>query len=162
MDSNVIKFSLTKNLQKKNCLLCGIDSKFLRSSGRLAAKGVPRNDKNFIKINDYIIIINCQLSIVNCNSGDIMDNFKLIPYGVSSFAEIRNSNMYYIDKTMYIPDLEQVRYAFLLRPRRFGKSLFTAMLHAYYDINYANRFDELFTGTWMQTMKGETLVGSNV
>ena len=50
---------------------------------------------------------------------------------------------------MFIPDLEQTRYAFLVRPRRFGKSLFTAMLHAYYDVNYDSRFDELFTGTWI-------------
>ena len=78
-----------------------------------------------------------------------MDQIKIIPYGVSSFADLRTSNMYYIDKTMYIPELEQVRFAFLLRPRRFGKSLFTAMLHAYYDVNYAERFDELFKDTWI-------------
>ena len=78
-----------------------------------------------------------------------MDTFKLIPYGVSSFVDIRTRDMYYVDKTMFIPEIEEISFAFLLRPRRFGKSLFTAMLHAYYDINYANRFDELFSGLWI-------------
>ncbi len=38
----------------------------------------------------------------------------------------------------------QPSYLFLIRPRRFGKSLTLAMLEAYYDVRYADQFDELF------------------
>lgn len=70
---------------------------------------------------------------------------KAIPYGTSDFATIIRENYYYVDKTRYIETLErQARYLFLIRPRRFGKSLFLAMLETYYSIDYAGRFDELF------------------
>ena len=34
----------------------------------------------------------------------------------------------------------------LLRPRRFGKSTFVQMLKCFYDISYADRYDEIFSG----------------
>ena len=47
---------------------------------------------------------------------------KKIPYAISSFRELRDLNMYYIDKTKYIEILEnKVRYQFFIRPRRFGR-----------------------------------------
>lgn len=59
---------------------------------------------------------------------------KELPYGVSNFVTIVEENIYYVDKTMYIPMLEnEARNLFFIRPRRFGKSLFLGMLHAYYD-----------------------------
>ncbi|EDN69279.1 protein containing DUF1703 [Beggiatoa sp. PS] len=36
-----------------------------------------------------------------------------------------------------------------MRPRRFGKSLLCSLLRYYYDLNYANRFTELFGHTWI-------------
>ena len=52
-----------------------------------------------------------------------------IPYGVADFKTIRNERLYYIDKTGYIPLLEQAgRFLFFVRPRRFGKSLMASML----------------------------------
>ena len=52
-----------------------------------------------------------------------MEEVKEIPYGVSNFVEVAEQNMYYVDKTMYLPLLEkQPRYLFFIRPRRFGKS----------------------------------------
>lgn len=46
---------------------------------------------------------------------------------------------------MFIEKIEmQPSYLFLIRPRRFGKSLTLAMLEAYYDVRYADQFDELF------------------
>ncbi len=71
-------------------------------------------------------------------------NIKPIPYGVSDFESVRLEDYYYVDKTGYIPSLENTRYTLFLRPRRFGKSLFANMLKAYYDINYADKFDALF------------------
>lgn len=73
---------------------------------------------------------------------------KKNPYGVSDFERIRSQNCYYVDKTRFIRDIEEKGYfLFFIRPRRFGKSLFLSLLKAYYDINYKDRFDELFKGT---------------
>ncbi len=41
-------------------------------------------------------------------------------------------------------------YLFLIRPRRFGKSVFVSMMQAYYDIAKADRFDTLFDGLWIK------------
>ena len=76
-----------------------------------------------------------------------MDNIKEIPYGVADFVVMREQNLYYVDKTMYLEELErQSRFVFFIRPRRFGKSLFISMMQAYYDKAMANRFDKLFGG----------------
>ena len=76
---------------------------------------------------------------------------KGLPYGVASFEEVRSKNRYYVDKTMYLPLLEEVSdYLFLIRPRRFGKSVFVSMMQAYYDIAKTDCFDTLFDGLWIQ------------
>ena len=50
---------------------------------------------------------------------------KKLPIGIQTFSEIINQNYLYIDKTKYALDLiEDYKYVFLSRPRRFGKSLF--------------------------------------
>lgn len=68
-----------------------------------------------------------------------------IPYGISNFKDVITQGYAYIDKTTYIPQLEDVgKYLFLLRPRRFGKSLFLSMLEHYYDTYHAADFDRLF------------------
>lgn len=46
-----------------------------------------------------------------------------IPYTVTDFAEMRERGFYYVDKTNYIPRLEDYNAPIFLRPRRFGKSL---------------------------------------
>ena len=80
-----------------------------------------------------------------------MEGVKAIPYGKSRFEEVRNKNLYYVDKTMYLPLLEETGdYLFLIRPRRFGKSLFVSMMQCYYDQSYADRFDTLFDGLWIK------------
>ena len=56
---------------------------------------------------------------------------KLVPYGVADFATVIEQNLYYVDKTMFIPELEkQPRNLFFIRPRRFGKSIFLSMLYS--------------------------------
>ena len=70
-----------------------------------------------------------------------------IPYGWSDFALMRQEGALYVDKTRYLHDLEQHRYAFLIRPRRFGKSCWVSLLENYYDRCRAAGFDELFAGT---------------
>ena len=77
------------------------------------------------------------------------EKVKSNPYGVSDLANLRRSNGYYVDRTDCIPALEELHYQLFLRPRRFGKSLLVSILHYYYDVLAADRFDELFGGTWI-------------
>jgi hypothetical protein len=78
----------------------------------------------------------------------IEQKFKRIPYGKSDFNEFKERNLYYVDKTRYIRDIEEKGdFLFLIRPRRFGKSLFLSILESYYDIAHKDRFDSLFNGT---------------
>ena len=79
-----------------------------------------------------------------------MEEIKQVPYGVSDFVTVRERNLYYVDKTMYLSLLEQQPdNLFYIRPRRFGKSLFISMLQAYYDKAMTDRFDSLFGGLWV-------------
>ena len=77
-------------------------------------------------------------------------NTRQVPYGVADFELIRRDNLYYVDKTMYLPMLEaEARNIFFTRPRRFGKSLLINMLHAYYDCNKKDKFEQLFGDLWI-------------
>ena len=79
-----------------------------------------------------------------------MEEVKRIPYGVSNFVDVIEQNQYYVDKTMYLPLLEdQPSNLFLIRPRRFGKSIFLSMMSAYYDIARKNDFEHLFGNLWI-------------
>ena len=76
----------------------------------------------------------------------MQDNLQ-IPYGIFDFKRIRTEGYYYIDKTGYIPTLEQAgSFLFFVRPRRFGKSLFINMLRCYYDLAEKENFEKLFGG----------------
>ena len=70
-----------------------------------------------------------------------------IPYGRGNFRSIRLDRCLYVDKTRFIRTLEQERFVFFIRPRRFGKTLWLTMLNAYYDRAQAKDFDAVFTGT---------------
>ena len=75
---------------------------------------------------------------------------KLVPYGVADFATVIEQNLYYVDKTMFIPELEkQPRNLFFTRPRRFGKSMFLSMLYSYYDCAQSHKFQSLFGNLWI-------------
>ena len=75
---------------------------------------------------------------------------KKVPYGESDFKKIILEDYYYVDKTMYLEKLEEVSSKVVyLRPRRFGKTLFTSMLYYYYDINSINLYDDLFKSTYI-------------
>lgn len=70
---------------------------------------------------------------------------KLLPYGMMNFEDIRLDNYYYVDKTSFIPLIEQSdRFFFFIRPRRFGKRLTLNMLQHYYDVRTKDKFDSLF------------------
>ena len=74
-----------------------------------------------------------------------MEQIRQIPYGVSDFRSVRDRDLYYVDKTMYLPILEgQSDTLIFIRPRRFGKSLFINMMRLYYDKLEAENFEKLF------------------
>ena len=75
------------------------------------------------------------------------DQYLRIPYGLTDFGDIRLKGYYYVDKTRFVRQLERDgSFVFMLRPRRFGKSLFMAVLDYYYNVKYADRFDAIFSG----------------
>ena len=77
-------------------------------------------------------------------------NMKRLPYGINDFEAVIEQNQYYVDKTMYLPLLEnQPSNIFFIRPRRFGKSIFLSMLHAYYDCSKKEKFQTLFGDLWV-------------
>lgn len=79
-----------------------------------------------------------------------MNQVKGIPYGISDFNRMRNDNFYFVDKTEYLPLIEKMpSYLFLIRPRRFGKSLFLSMMRTYYDILQQKNFDKYFGDLWI-------------
>ncbi|MCD7923336.1 MAG: ATP-binding protein [Bacteroides sp.] len=75
----------------------------------------------------------------------VLSDRKRLPYGMMNFEDIRLDNYYYVDKTSYIPWIEQSdRFFFFIRPRRFGKSLTLNMLQHYYNVRAKDKFDALF------------------
>ena len=77
-------------------------------------------------------------------------NVKRLPYGINNFEAVIEQNQYYVDKTMYLPLLEnQPSNIIFIRPRRFGKSIFLSMLHAYYDCSKKEKFQTLFGDLWV-------------
>ena len=79
---------------------------------------------------------------------------KKLPYGISNYEELITDEYYYVDKTPYIEKLENLseKRIMFLRPRKFGKTLFTSMLENYYDTQKADKFQRLY---------GETYIGKN-
>ena len=81
---------------------------------------------------------------------NVKEEAKRIPYGMMNFVAVREDNCYYVDKTMFIEKVEKAnKYFFFIRPRRFGKSLTISMLHHYYDINAADKFERLYGDTYI-------------
>jgi len=78
-------------------------------------------------------------------------SIKKLPYGITNYKTIATENYVYVDKTLYIEKLENLHspYVFFLRPRRFGKSLFTSVLENYYDVREKDNFDILFGNTYI-------------
>ncbi len=73
--------------------------------------------------------------------------YPAIPYGRVRFKGIRLEGALYIDKTRFLHGLENRRYVFFIRPRRFGKSCWISLLESYYGHHEAAAFDAVFQGT---------------
>jgi len=75
---------------------------------------------------------------------------KKLPYGKSDYKDIVEKDMYYIDKTHFIDEIEAVDdYLFFIRPRRFGKSLWLSLMSYYYDMHHKDNFEKLFKDTYI-------------
>ena len=76
---------------------------------------------------------------------------KKLPYGISNYENLIENGYYYVDKTHYLEKLENLseKYIMFLRPRKFGKTLFTSTLEYYYDINASSKFEKLFSNTYI-------------
>ena len=76
---------------------------------------------------------------------------KKLPYGISDYERLMENDYYYVDKTMYIEKLENLAepYILYLRPRKFGKTLFTSTLENYYDFKKADKFEKLYGNTYI-------------
>ena len=108
------------------------------SNARATSKVDKANDHNFV-------------TFALDQSTSTMNKVKGLPYGISDFTDLRRAGCYYTDKTQYIPTLERTgHFLFLIRPRRFGKSVFLSMLAAYYDLARQDKFDQLFDGLWIK------------
>ena len=76
---------------------------------------------------------------------------RKLPNGISNYEDIVREDRLYVDKTMYIEKIENLsdKTIMFLRPRKFGKTLFTSTLECYYDINKKDKFEELFKNTYI-------------
>ena len=74
-----------------------------------------------------------------------------LPYGISNYEELVEDGYYYIDKTKYIEELENLpeKRIIFLRPRKFGKTLFTSTLENYYDLKKIDKYEKLFGNTYI-------------
>ena len=72
---------------------------------------------------------------------------KNVAIGIQNFAELREKDCFYVDKTNFIREWWDSKDSVTLitRPRRFGKTMNMSMLEAFFSVDYADR-GELFEG----------------
>ena len=72
---------------------------------------------------------------------------KNVAIGIQSFAELREKDYFYVDKTDFIREWWDSGDSVTLinRPRRFGKTMNMSMVEAFFSVDYADRGD-LFEG----------------
>ncbi|MEF2601528.1 MAG: AAA family ATPase, partial [Fusobacterium mortiferum] len=77
---------------------------------------------------------------------------KGIPIGREDFRDIRENNLYYIDKTKFIEDilLDGTQVKLFCRPRRFGKTLNMSTLKYFFDIKDKEKNRKLFDGLYIE------------
>ncbi|WP_406041361.1 AAA family ATPase [Succinimonas sp.] len=71
---------------------------------------------------------------------------KALPNSFTKFAAIIDENYAFVDKTRFLEVYEnsKTKVSMFLRPRRFGKTMFTELLRYYYDIALKEEADRLF------------------
>ena len=83
--------------------------------------------------------------------------WKPLPIGVDNFKTLITKEYYFVDKTLFIRDLLNMKGEVNLftRPRRFGKTLNMSMLRYFFEMNEDNR--ALFEGTKIMSAGEEYL-----
>ena len=82
--------------------------------------------------------------------------FLPLPTGKDNFAELKDKNRYYVDKTPYLKQVFAVDDADVLlftRPRRFGKTLLMNMFESFLNINYENPGDTTIHQNYFKNTK---------
>lgn len=66
---------------------------------------------------------------------------RTVGIGLQNFEKIREQNLFYIDKTMFIREWWEAEdeVTLITRPRRFGKTLTMSMLEKFFSVDYAER-----------------------
>ena len=106
--------------------------------------GAVKNGKSWQIPDDAEKPVDGRISTGRYRKRDSRTGTKPLPIGISDYVRAQ-AEYYYVDKTMFIPELEkQPRNLFFIRPRRFGKSLTLSMLQHYYDVRTRDKFDALF------------------
>lgn len=82
--------------------------------------------------------------------------FKPFPIGVDDFEKLISNNYYYVDKTLLIKELLDLKGEVTLftRPRRFGKSLNLSMIKSYFEISDTSP-EHLFSGLKIMDQGGD-------
>ena len=88
-------------------------------------------------------------------------SYPRIPYGWANFRAIRLEKRLYVDKTRFVHALEEERYVFLIRPRRFGKTCWVSLLENYYDRRGADEFEDVFGGTDLGGNRRKTAIATS-
>ncbi|WP_406042979.1 AAA family ATPase [Succinimonas sp.] len=76
---------------------------------------------------------------------------KKLPEAMTDFKKIIEKNYAFVDKTRFLEVYEEsgTSVSMFLRPRRFGKTMFTELLRYYYDIALQEEADLLFKGRYI-------------
>ena len=71
--------------------------------------------------------------------GDIPSYMRGVPIGNDNFMDLRDKDLYYVDKTGLIEEIvsnQNIMVFLFTRPRRFGKTLNMSMMDAFFNLKY--------------------------
>lgn len=73
---------------------------------------------------------------------------QAMPVGVDDFAEIREKNYYFVDKSRFVQEIldNKDKVTLITRPRRFGKTLNLSLLKYFFTLENADENRKLFAG----------------
>ena len=105
----------------------------IQKEGKKVVLASGRPTGGIVKLADELDLKSYGGFVLAFNGGNMAKIVNFYSVGIQTFSNIREGNYLYVDKTKYIVDFREkkMKYVFLSRPRRFGKSLFASTLQAY-------------------------------
>ncbi len=91
------------------------------------------------------------------HQGDYEKEYAMkLPIGIEDFAELRQKDYYFIDKSLFIQDLldKAPKVLLMTRPRRFGKTLLLSMLKYFFSLENGQGNRQLFNGLAIEQADG--------